>query len=304
LPVPIVRLAELVHWVNTNCIDPGKNPKKQYLEFKEEVNHLGTVLTDFEDAILQALSQLHDYDPVTGLQQHDSLIQQAHKLIQPFVSTLEESQRLLQTYIKYDSRHGSFLESVSWHTSTQAKVDELRQRIRDHTDKISLFINCVALKVNTQTSEKTRQIHDKVVRSVGETTLPSIPNGFEEKLVESLSRYPNSQISHSLKISLEEGIDTMLIHFQKCTALSPETNSGERYLHLLTAHWLQKTLLKSDAFEQSTSGLYCSRIVEKMEQPIAEQYQQEDIRQYMERPALGLNILDWEIWFQEDRSPI
>jgi hypothetical protein len=293
-----VRLVELVHWVNTNCVDPGKNPKEQYLKFKEDVNWLGTVLIDFEDAIIQAISHLNDY-PLTNLQRHNGLVQQADKLIQDFVLILEESQRLLEIHIKYDSKKASFFEAAFWHVSTQTKIDELRQQIRDHTDKMSLFVNSVNLRLTTKTSAKTREIHDRVVRSVNNTRLPNIPVGFDIKFQEALFRHPTMRISHPTKIPPKDGVEIMLMHFQTCTALPLETNSERHYLHLLKAHWLMETLLNSDAFRRNQSGRVYSGLVEKMRQPIAEQYQRDEIRQHIERP-LGPDTSDCEIWPQKD----
>jgi hypothetical protein len=293
-----VRLVELVQWVNTNCIDPGKNPKKQYLDFQKDVHYLRAVLADFEDAILQAISHLNGYD-LSTVSRHYGLIEQANRLVKDFVLVLEDSQRLLEVHVKYDSRKGSFFEAALWHASTQAKMDDLRQHIRDHTDQLSLFISSVSLRLATETSEKAREIHDKVVR--GKTSLPNFPTGLESKFEEAFRRHPTSRMSHPSKLPPTEVIDIMLMHFQQCSAPPLKSDSEQQYLHLLKAHWLVDTLSRSESLETSQGEVY-RRLVEKIRRAIAEQYQREDIRQHVGQP-LKLDTPDYEIWPHKNVIP-
>ncbi|OCK75206.1 hypothetical protein K432DRAFT_409221 [Lepidopterella palustris CBS 459.81] len=298
----LVRLIELLQSVHSTCIDPDNNARYKYLEFKKNVNDSKTVLIEFEEAIVHAIGHLNGPDPVAAVSRHEILMQQANSLVGAFIMTLKGCQEFLGTHIKYGSQKGSFFDNAFWHGQVQAKVDEFRQRIREHTDKMSLLVDSVSLRLATETAAKTQDIHDRIVGSVERTERPNIPSGFEGKFQDSLARNPAIRISHPSKIPMKEGVDIMLLHFQKSTTVCFEDYTDEQYLHLLKAHWLAETLLKSDAFKRIQPGHLYHRTVERVRQSIAELYQREDIRKYIEQPH-ELDSPNFDIWPRKDVIP-
>jgi hypothetical protein len=294
----LVAVVQLFEWVRRNCINPESNAQGKYLEFKRQIDGLEKVINDFQDAFLQAIGHVNDDDLLDAVRRHEALIQQANTLLGDFMSTLTECQTLLIAHVKFDKRKGSFFDNTFWYSSTQAKVDELRQRIQTHGNNISLFLQPVMLQLETETVTNTRDIRELLMANAGlakKAELRNIPSSLDGKFRDALSRHPTIQISNPSKIPLKEGVDVMLLHYRESTAKSHGSVSKQQYLHLLKTHWLVETLSKSDALKQTKPGhLYC-RLVERVRKSVAEQYQREELVQYIDQPW-QLNASDSDIW--------
>ncbi|KIM98695.1 hypothetical protein OIDMADRAFT_57041 [Oidiodendron maius Zn] len=300
----IVRALELIDWIRTTCIDPDNNAQVKYLEFKREIEGFENRLIEFRDALRLAIAQVDGQASrlLDAVPRHEVLKQEADTLIGDFVSTLTDCQTLLRAHAVFDSRRGTILDNLFWHTSTQAQVEDLRRRIQAHADKISLFVEPVRLQLATDTAAQTHDILEILMEHVGlsrRIELPNIPSSLDEKFRDALSRHNTIQIVHPYRIPLEEGIDIMTLHYRKSTAVSNGSvtdQTVEQYLHLLKAHWLVEILLKSDSLKKTRPGHLYRRIIKQVRESIAEQYEREEISRYTEDELCALNMSDFYIW--------
>jgi hypothetical protein len=300
----VVAALQLINWIRSTCVDPDNNAQVRYLEFKREIDGFEKRLVEFRDAFHQAINQVNDHESrlLDAVPRHKILKQEADTLIGDFVSTLTDCQTLLMAHVKFDSKRGTILDNFFWHASTQAQVEDLRRRVQAHADKISLFVEPVRLQLDTDIAAKTHDILHILMVHVGlskTVELPKIPSSLDDKFRDALSRHTTIQGIHSSQIPLEEGVDVMILHYRKSTALSNGSvtdQTVEQYLHLLKAHWLVETLLKSDTLKRTRPGHLYRRIIKQVQQGIAEQYEREEISRYTEDELCALNVSDFDIW--------
>jgi hypothetical protein len=300
----VVAALQLISWIQSTCIDPDNNAQVRYLEFKREIDSLEKRLIEFRDTFHQAITQVSDHDSslLDAATRHKVLKQEADILIGDFVTTLTDCETLLRAHVKYDTKRGEILDNLFWHSSTQAQVEDLRRRIQAHAHKISLFVEPVRLQLATDTAARTHDILEILMAHVGlsnKVELPNIPSSLDEKFQDALSRHTTIKVRDPSRIPLEEGVDVMILHYRKCTALSNGLvthQTVEQYLHLLKAHWLVETLLKSDTLKRTRPGHLYRRIIKQVQQSIAEQYKREEIARYTEDELCALNISDFDIW--------
>jgi hypothetical protein len=297
----VVTALRLISWIKSTCIDPDNNAQVRYLEFKREIDSFEKRLIEFRDAFHQAITQINDHDLclLDAASRHKVLKHEADTLVGDFVSTLTDCETLVRAHVKFDSKRGNFLDSLFWHSSTQARVEDLRRRLQAHADKISLFVEPLRLQLATDTAARTHDILEILMAQSNTVELPNIPSSLDDKFQDALSRHTTIQIRHPSRIPLEEGVDVMILHYRKSTALSNglvTDQTVEQYLHLLKAHWLVETLLKSDTLKRARSGHLFRRIIKQVQQSIAEQYKREEISRYTEAELCALNMSDFDIW--------
>jgi hypothetical protein len=300
----VITALQLINWIRGTCVDPDNNAQVRYLEFKREIDGFEKRLVEFRDAFHQAINQVNDHESrlLDAVPRHKILKQEADTLIGDFVSTLTDCQTLLMAHVKFDSKKGTVLDNFFWHTSTQDQVEDLRRRIQAHADKISLFVAPVRLQLETDIAAKTHDILHILMVHVGlskTVELPKVPSSLDDKFRDALSRHTSTQGIHPSQIPLEEGVDVMISHYRKSTALSNGSvtdQTVEQYLHLLKAHWLVETLLKSDTLKMTRPGHLYRRIIKQVQQGIAEQYEREEISRYTEDELCALNVSDFDIW--------
>jgi hypothetical protein len=284
-------------------VDPDNNAQVRYLEFKQEIDSFEKRLVEYRDSFHQAISLVNDHESLfEAVQRHKILKQEADAVIGDFVTTLTDCQTLLMTHNKLDSKRGNVLDNFSWHSWTQADVDLLRRRIQAHADKISLFVEPVRLQLATDTAAKTYHILEILLKQAGLSVtveLPKIPSSLDDKFRAALSRHSTIQILHPSQIPLEEGVNVMTLHYQKSAAMSNGSVSDqkvEQYLHLLKAHWLVETLLKSNTLKRTPQGNIFRQIIKQVQQSIAEHYKRDSSTPCTEDELSALSISDFDIW--------
>ena len=94
-------------------------------------------------------------------------------------------------YIKYDEdTRSSALSNLFWHSSTQAEVDRLQNRLKSHTYKIWLIIEPVKLRLVSRIDETTLEIY-RILEQLRDyfgisdaVPLPAIPPSIQRRLKE------------------------------------------------------------------------------------------------------------------------
>jgi hypothetical protein len=300
----VVAALGLINWIQSNCIDPDNNAQVRYLEFKREINSFEKRLVEYRDAFHQAISLVNDHESLLleAVPRHKVLKQEADAVIGDFLTTLTECKTLLMAHIKFDSRRGNVLDNFFWHSSTQAEVENLRRRIQAHADKISLFVEPVRLQLATDTAAKAHLILEILLMQAGLSKtieLPKIPSSLDDRFRDALSRHSTIQIIDPSQIPLEEGVDVMRLHYRRSAVMSnglvPD-QTVEQYLHLLKAHWLVETLLKSDALKRTPTGHIFRQIIKQVQQSIAEHYKRDSSSPCTEDEFCALSMSDFDIW--------
>jgi hypothetical protein len=296
----LVRAIELFEWVRKNCIDPKNNAQGKYQQFRRDIDVFAQGFNDFQDVFLRAIGHINDLDPLAAVSRYEALRQKAGRLIKELLETLKDCKDLLNKHIKLDSQRAKFLDNLFFSASTQDRVEELRQRIRDHADMISLLVQELTLQLTTETASRTREIRNRLAGSVENTELPNLASAFDSKLRQALARarHPTIPTSDPSQIPPKEGIDMMLFHYQQCTALPLGSFSKPQYLHLLKSQWLVETILRSDELKQFQPDHLYHRVVEQVRHGIAELYQREEIQRYIACRPCDFTASDFEIWPQ------
>lgn len=295
----VIKALELINWIRNHCFDPVNNAQVRYLEFKREVEGLGRQLNDFQDAFRLLVGHVSPDSHVLDAPQKQAVLkQEADKLIGNFLQTLQECKTLLQAHFKLDNKKGTILDNAFWGASTQAKVEDLRRRIQAHANKISLFIEPVRMRLDSDVVSNTHEILE-ILTEHEKIKLPDIPSSLDARFRNALSQNQAIKITHPSKIPIQEGIDIMTLHYRQSTLMSSGTLSdqtAEQYLHLVKAHWLVETLNKSDALKEIRRGHLYKRIIKQVERGIAEQYERKKIPRYSEKELRALNSSAFELW--------
>jgi hypothetical protein len=301
----VIKALELINWIRNNCFDAVNNAQVRYLEFKREIEGLEKQLRGFRDAFELLVGHVGSGSYILDAPQQQAVLkQEADRLIGNFLRTLQECQKLLQAHIKLDNKKGTILDNAFWGASIQTKVEDLRRRIQAHTDKISLFIEPVRMRLDSDVVANTHDILEILTQHIGSTkkfNLPVIPISFDERFRNALLRNPPVILTQPSEIPLQEGVDIMTLHYRQSTVMSSGAlgdQTAEQYLHLVKAHWLVETLIKSDALEKTRPGHLFRRIIKQVEKGVAEQYQRKKIARYSEEELCALNASAFELWPQ------
>lgn len=301
----IIKALELINWIRNNCFNPANNAQAKFREFKREIEDLEPRLRAFRDAFELSVSYVcGDLGLLDARQQQAVLKQEADKLIGDFLATLQECQQLLSSQNKLERKKGTIFDSASWAASTQGQVDDLRRRIQAHASKITMFLEPVRMRLDSDVVANTHDILEILNEHTGRnkrTKLPAIPPSLDVKFQQALSRHNTIAITHPRKLPLQEGVKIMVLHYRQSTALASNSPSGQTALNilpLLKAHWLVETLMNSDALKQTRPGDYHQRVVKHVKEGIAAQYQHGGVTRYSEEELCTLEASAFELWPQ------
>ena len=265
----IVKAVEICIWIKRNCFGSTSHADLRYAEFKKDITDLERRLHQFRATFETALDHTQDADTSK---------READVLIGDFKSTLQQCQKLLRKYAKFDQGTPTILDNAFWHASAQLRVDELRARIQSHTYMIGLIVETTQLQISSKTLENTEFIIQLLTQPqsfVRNTPLPDIPSRVDARFRDAVKRGPSFESLDTAHIPLKEGINALSLQYRQSTAQSANSEGPrtvEQYLSLLKAHWLWKTLSMSKEFDALRPGHLYHRLLMQLEQGIAKQY--------------------------------
>jgi hypothetical protein len=297
----IARAIELCDKLIRICFEPINDANLKYADFKQNVLQLRTRLNHLKDELERAL--LHSE---LDRQRYRQLKDEVDLIAGDFNETLEACERLLRKHIKYDeNKRSSALNNLFWHTSTQAEVDRLQNRLKSHTYKIWLIIEPVQLQLVSRIDETTLEIHRileqlRVYFGIGDAIpLPAIPHSIQRRLEEGFRRNCPVPSGAFHEISLQDGVDILCEHYRECTFQSTSSGIGatlEQKLSLLKAHWLSKILGEQLGLRQTPLDSLFVRIIKQVEQGVEKQYRIRKILEWHEDLFLGLDDSVFNLW--------
>lgn len=220
--------------------------------------------------------------------------------------TLEDCEKLLKRYSKFEHGRATALDNGFWNARTQPRVEELRRRLQFHSCKIDFLVKHIAIKMSTLTQTDISEIL-AILKSRGyvslpdnplpETPLPDIPLSVETSLKSALFRDSPVQFDGPEEIPLEQGVEALSFHYEDSTARLMSVGPDiKQKLGLLKAHWLFSLLKSSSTLTHSRPGSLYPRTVEKIGKDIKRQYAGLSIRHWAEDDFLGLDDDAWTIW--------
>lgn len=271
----------------------------RYLAFKQDVSRLEDRLSQLQKVFERASTEIDDPDIYLRRETNNRLKVESVELVGDFKSTLTECRQLLRKHIKFDGKKASILDNAFWGLSTQGEVEELRNRLQFHTQKIYLIIEPVQLGLIVDIAGNVNEILELLRKHIGlaPEPLPQLPSFLEGRFRDALRRNPPTQNADPNYIPLKEGFDALYEHYRHSMPNSEiDAQTVDQYLSLLKAHWLVQTLINSKSFRDTRPGSLYRRMIAQVEQRISRQYARQDIIRYSEKELAGLNDAAFAIW--------
>jgi hypothetical protein len=242
------------------------------------------------------------------------------KILGNFVETLKECNALLERNKHLRDRYSNVWENLQWHlTQQEQRINDLRQRLHFHSEKIRLVIDRLSIKLLTDLDSKLDSIYAVTsenlvvsqdilheVRNLrydlsssvntasvdlgpedSHTISPEIAQRFEESI------FINAPSNIERGLPLAEAFDALYTRFEQCISGADQT--PEKYLHFLQCRWLLNRIKASVEYNRAAPAFYYQYAINRIDQTIRKRMQQ-SARPYEESTLLDLPDHTFDIW--------
>jgi hypothetical protein len=275
----------------------------RYLQFGNDVGKLRPTLRRLLPALERTLQLC---DPSSSCE--EPLKREARELIGDFNATLEECREILENNRGIVRDGSGFVQDVIWGASTHKRVEELRNRIQFHIQKIEIFMASVRLEQSNTIDDGIQEllVHIRELRGLSsETQLEPIPEWLDSRFCEALEINPPASYTDIENFPLERGFEALYHHYKQSTVVNIQSGDRtmEQYLSLLKAHWILKTLPRGRPFQALRPGSCYPRAVGRLSELISEQYARPGLATFNEEDLRKLDNSSFLIWLVQKETP-
>ena len=270
----------------------------KYIQFGGEIKSLRDSVKQLYDVISNAENQRPRPWHRRDADQHinNPNMKALSQVTGDFLQTLQECERLLKDNSKFERGAAGFVNNVIWHSSTERKVNTLKQRVHFHQTKISFiakpFETQLLLGIQQELKEIRRDvavlkgilINDTAWASGRESLLSSeesspIPQDLALRFKQGLSINSPGAFRVGDDLPLQEGFDALIFHFASSTVnfnanlgLGQNIPEEPQYLNLLKSKWILDRLRESANFQSVEQESLWGEYMRELEGEIRYEY--------------------------------
>jgi hypothetical protein len=242
------------------------------------------------------------------------------KILGNFIETLEECHALLERNKHLRDRYSNVWENLQWHlTQQEQRINDLRQRLHFHSEKIRLVIDRLSIKLLTDLDSKLDSIYavasenlivshdilhevrnlrhdlsiplDNAVETLGSGDSPIISSAVAQRFEEAFSINAPSDIGMGLPLA--EAFDALYTRFEQCAVGDEQT--PEKYLHCLQCRWLLDRIKSSAEYNRAAPAFYYQYAINRIDLTIR-RHMQQSAKPYADSTLLDLPSHIFEVW--------
>ena len=266
----------------------------RYKQFRTDIGNFRQLLKKLNTALQNAEQRYSRKGPLSP-----DFDAERKAILGDFIETLEACELVLQDH--KDLRSGSnVIKNLQWHlTQQEQRVDDLRQRLHFHCEKIRIVIDSVSLGVLADVDAKQDDILvalNSLLRRVdgfGPDNVHVVSDNIAQRFNSHI--LDNAPVGTEAGIPMIEGFDALVSHWDSCA--ENLDGSPEAFLQFLKSLWLLELLKKSTGFRNARPGFYYKRAIKQLEQEILETVRDSgELQSFDESSLMSLSDTYFHIW--------